>query len=59
MTLTFAERYSQARLYAAQMRARREMGDAYAHAKNNHIKNRRLRWPSTPSKTQTETSGAA
>jgi hypothetical protein len=40
MRLTFAERYAQARLYAAQMRVRREMGDAYAHAKVHHINNR-------------------
>jgi hypothetical protein len=32
MTLTFAERYSQARLYAAQVRKRKEMGDRYEHA---------------------------
>lgn len=30
---TFAERYRQARLYAAQVRKRREMGDRYEHAK--------------------------
>jgi hypothetical protein len=30
---TFAER---ARLYAAQVRRRREMGDRYAHSKLNH-----------------------
>ncbi len=31
--LTFAERYRQARLYAAQVRARKVMGDRYEHAK--------------------------
>jgi len=31
ITLTFPERYAQARLYAAQMRARKGMGDRYAH----------------------------
>ena len=30
---TFAERYRQARLYAAQVRKRRAMGDRYEHAK--------------------------
>jgi hypothetical protein len=29
----FAERYRQARLYAAQVRARKAMGDKYTHAK--------------------------
>lgn len=33
MNLTFAERHQQARLYAAQMRTRRAMGDRYEHAK--------------------------
>ena len=31
--LTFAERYAQARTYAAQVRARKMMGDKYAHFK--------------------------
>jgi hypothetical protein len=31
ITLTFPERYAQARLYAAQMRTRKGMGDRYAH----------------------------
>jgi len=31
--LTFAERYRQARLFAAQVRQRRAMGDRYEHAK--------------------------
>jgi hypothetical protein len=30
--LTFAERYAQAKLYAAQVRVRRAMGEKYAHA---------------------------
>lgn len=30
---TFAERYRQARLYAAQVRTRKAMGDKYEHAK--------------------------
>jgi hypothetical protein len=34
MTLTFAERYQQARLYAAQVRVRKAMGDKYDHAKS-------------------------
>ena len=44
LTLTLAQRYQQARLYAAQVRARRAMGDRYAHAPARHIKrdNRRL-----------------
>ena len=33
MRLTFAERYRQARLYAAQVRVRKAMGDKYEHAK--------------------------
>jgi len=32
MILTFAERYQQAKVYAAQVRARKAMGDKYAHA---------------------------
>jgi hypothetical protein len=40
--LTLTARYQQARLYAAQVRVRREMGDAYAHAKSTHINNRRI-----------------
>ena len=32
MTLPFTERYRQARLYAAQVRRRRAMGDKYVHA---------------------------
>jgi hypothetical protein len=32
MNLTFAERYQQARLYAAQVRVRKAMGHRYAHA---------------------------
>lgn len=31
--LTFAERYAQARTYAAQVRVRKAMGDRYEHAK--------------------------
>lgn len=31
-TLTFAERYQQARLYARQVRVRKAMGKRYAHA---------------------------
>lgn len=31
--LTLAERYRQARLYAAQVRTRKAMGDKYEHAK--------------------------
>jgi hypothetical protein len=30
--LTFAERYQQARTYAAQVRVRKAMGDRYEHA---------------------------
>ncbi len=33
MILTYEERYQQARLYAAQVRARRAMGDRYEHAR--------------------------
>jgi hypothetical protein len=33
ITLTFAERYAQARTFAAQVRARRAMGDRYEHAR--------------------------
>lgn len=32
MNLTFSERYRQARLYAAQVRARKAMGSKYDHA---------------------------
>jgi hypothetical protein len=46
MKLTFAERYRQARLYAAQVRVRRAMGDKYRHASPwrgpDNIKSRRL-----------------
>jgi len=31
--LTFAERYRQARLFAAQVRQRKAMGDKYEHAR--------------------------
>lgn len=31
--LTFPERYAQARTYAAQVRARKSMGDRYEHAR--------------------------
>jgi hypothetical protein len=40
--LTFAERYAQARLYAAQVRTRRMLGDRYAHSKINHVTRRKL-----------------
>lgn len=33
MSLTYAERYQQARLFAAQVRKRKEMGDRYDHAR--------------------------
>lgn len=33
IALTFAERYRQARLYAAQVRTRKAMGDRYDHAR--------------------------
>jgi hypothetical protein len=36
--LIFAERHRQAQLYAAQMRARRAMGDRYAHHPRHSIK---------------------
>lgn len=34
MPLTFADRYQQARLFAAQVRVRKAMGDKYWHAKS-------------------------
>jgi hypothetical protein len=37
MSLPFHERYRQARLYAAQVRTRRAMGEKYAHHPNNAI----------------------
>ena len=36
--LSFAERYQQARLYAAQVRQRQAMGRRYDHHPNNIIK---------------------
>jgi hypothetical protein len=44
MILTFAERYRQARLYAAQVRTRKAMGQKYEHAKPYNAKsdNRKL-----------------
>ncbi len=35
--LPFNERRAQARLYAEQVRTRRQMGDRYVHAKRWHI----------------------
>jgi phosphopantetheinyl transferase len=34
---TIQDRTEQARLYAAQMRVRKQMGDRYAHAKRWHL----------------------
>jgi hypothetical protein len=40
---TLADRYAQARLYAQQVRARRAMGDRYAHYQpNSETNSRRL-----------------
>jgi hypothetical protein len=36
ITLTQHYRTNQAQLYAAQLRARKAMGDQYAHAPTNH-----------------------
>jgi hypothetical protein len=36
IALSFAERCRQARLYAAQVRVRRAMGNKYAHARSWH-----------------------
>ncbi len=41
MSFTFTERFRQARLYAAQVRQRRAMGDQYAHAPVNVIRRQR------------------
>jgi hypothetical protein len=41
IALNFTERYAQARLYAAQVRVRRGMGDSYAHSKANHLRRER------------------
>ena len=44
MILPFTERYRQARLYAAQVRTRKAMGEKYDHAKPEPVKsdNRKL-----------------
>jgi hypothetical protein len=41
MKLSFSERYRQARLYAAQVRRRQEMGKKYAHYQSRQQEQKR------------------